>query len=400
MGCPFVLVRDMGRRLRRPTISWPRRVRTKWIAVGLFAGVLFAYELFDLWALPRATAYLVLAYFAAALAVDLVFSGASFCKYVCPIGQFNFIASTVSPLELQVRDQATCRTCRTVDCIKGRRRPDAPRQITQRGCELALFLPLKVGNMDCTLCLDCVQACPHDNIALSPRIPGAELADFRRRSGVGRFERRWDIGALAVLFAFGGLLNAFAMTAPASNAERWLSAATGVTSEALALASLFVVGLGVAPMILLGGAAAATRLIGRDTASAAQIALRYAYAFVPFGCGVWLAHYGFHLLTGFLTIVPVAQSAAADLLGRTALGEPRWNWGGLRPGSVLPIELGFILLGTIGSIALAHRISQRRSLVRAGVSTAPWAFVLVGLAAAAIWIVFQPMDLRGVGLPG
>ena len=31
-----------------------------------------------------------------------------------------------------------------------------------RGCELALVQPRKVGNMDCTFCMDCVRACPHD----------------------------------------------------------------------------------------------------------------------------------------------------------------------------------------------------------------------------------------------
>ena len=124
-GCPFVLVRDAGRRVRPPSLRWPRRLRTKWIGIVLFVAVLFAYELFDLWALPRATAYLVLAYFAAALPVDLVFAGATFCKYLCPIGQFNFVASTVSPLELRIRQPETCRTCRTVDCIKGVRRRGA-----------------------------------------------------------------------------------------------------------------------------------------------------------------------------------------------------------------------------------------------------------------------------------
>ena len=61
---------------------------------------------------------------AAALLVDLLFSGATFCKYLCPIGQFNFIASTMSPLELQIREESTCRACRTADCIKGRWEPD------------------------------------------------------------------------------------------------------------------------------------------------------------------------------------------------------------------------------------------------------------------------------------
>src|SRR5262249_33638034 len=48
-GCPFILVRDVGRRLLRPTLRWPRRLRTKWIGIALFVAVLFAYELFDLW---------------------------------------------------------------------------------------------------------------------------------------------------------------------------------------------------------------------------------------------------------------------------------------------------------------------------------------------------------------
>src|SRR5687768_17421961 len=105
-GCPFVLVRDVGRRLHAPARRWPHWLRTNWPGIALFAAVLFAYELFDLWSLPSGTAYLLLAYFAVAVAVDLVFAGASFCKYVCPIGQFNFIASSLSPLELRVRQPA------------------------------------------------------------------------------------------------------------------------------------------------------------------------------------------------------------------------------------------------------------------------------------------------------
>ncbi len=59
------------------------------------------------------------------------------------------------------------RPARTSDCIAGRRSPQAPQVVVQRGCELGLFLPAKVGNIDCTFCLDCVHACPHDNIALA-----------------------------------------------------------------------------------------------------------------------------------------------------------------------------------------------------------------------------------------
>ena len=59
--------------------------------------------------------------FVAVLLIDGLFKHASFCKFVCPIGQFNFIASTLSPLEVQVRDHGVCDRCATKDCIRGRR---------------------------------------------------------------------------------------------------------------------------------------------------------------------------------------------------------------------------------------------------------------------------------------
>ena len=124
-----------------------------------------------------------------------------------------------------MREPAVCRSCTTVDCIKGRRDTAAPARIVQRGCELALFLPSKVGNLDCTFCLDCVQACPHDNVAIGFRVPGEELADDRRRSSIGRLSRRPDLAALALLFTFGALLNAFAMMGPVYATEQWIATA-------------------------------------------------------------------------------------------------------------------------------------------------------------------------------
>jgi ferredoxin len=400
-GCPFVLVRDAGRRFAPPRFTFPRWLRTKWVAIALFAAVLFCYELFDLWALPRATAWLVLAYFAAAFAVDLIFKGATFCKYLCPIGQFNFIASTCSPLELRIKEGETCRTCRTVDCIKGTRNAAASEIVLQRGCELRLFLPAKVGNLDCTLCLDCVHACPHDNIALAMRLPAAELADPRRRSGIGRLTKRRDIAALVVLFTFGSLMNALGMVAPVRGFEAAISRTFGFASEAPALGVLFGVVLIVAPLLLIGGGAEATRQLARDRSrSATQIAVNYAYALVPFGFGMWLAHYGFHLLTGALTIVPVTQRAALDLLAWPALGQPLWRLTGMRPGSVFPIQAGLILLGTMGSFAAAYQISERDYPDRPAAALIGWFAVITLLAVAALWILSQPMEMRGTGLLG
>jgi ferredoxin len=416
-ACPMILVRDAARRIHAPRRRLPRRLG-KWVALALFGAVLFAYELFDLWSLPAATAWIVLGYFGAALAVDMTFAGASFCKHVCPVGQFNFIASTLSPLEVRVRDRDVCRSCTTVDCIKGRRVGSsesrkagssepatsderAPLVVIQRGCELALFLPSKTGNLDCTFCLDCVHACPHDNAAIGFRVPGDELADDRRRSAIGRLSRRPDLAALALLFTSAALLNAFAMTGSGYDVGRWLSAWLGTEREALVLGLLFAAGLAGVPVALVAAAAAATRgLTPESGLSVGSIAVRFAFALVPFGAGVWLAHYGFHFLTGAGAILPVSQTAAIEATGRALLGDPDWRWMGLRSGSVFPFQLGAVLLGALGSSTLAHRIADRDHHWRAGRAAAPWILLVIALTVIALWILGQPMEMRGTELGG
>lgn len=404
-GCPFIRVRDWGRRWHAPVRHWPAWLRNKWAAIVLFVAVLFSYELFDLWSLPGATAWLVLAYFATALVIDLIFAGASFCKYLCPIGQFNFMASTVSPLELRVRDMGTCASCRTADCVAGRKAPAPPAParaaIVQRGCELGLFLPAKVGNVDCTFCLDCVQACPHDNIALASRAPGLELIDTSRRSALGRIADRSDLAALAVVFVFGALVNAVGMVTPVHGVERWLSRLLGTRSEAVVLGVIFAAALVLAPAVVVAAAAGLTRALTGDHArSIGQIARRYVYALVPFGFGAWLAHYAFHLLTGFLVVVPITQSAAIDLIGAPVLGEPLWRWAGLRPGTVFPVQVGLMTLGLVGSLGVLSLMASDDYPDRTGPALAPWAVATVALFAAAVWVLYQPMEMRGLGFGG
>lgn len=399
-ACPIILVRDLGRRLHAPTRHWPKWLGEKRVAIALFVGVLFVYELFDLWSLPAATAWLVIGYFVTALVVDLTFRSGAFCKHVCPVGQFNFVVSTLSPFEVKARDAGTCASCRTADCVRGRRDPVAPARVIQRGCELALFLPSKVGNLDCTFCLDCVQACPHDNVAIGLRVAGEELVDDRRRSAIGTLPRRPDLAALAAIFTFGAMLNAFGMIGPVYATEAWIAHAMHTTHETPVLALIFVVALGLLPAVLYGTAAAATRRLSGTALGVRDIAVRYAYALVPFGVGAWVAHYAFHFLTGVFTVVPVTQSALIDATGIAVAGAPDWRWLGMKPGSVFPIQMGVVLLGALGSLVLAHGVSERDYPRRVARAMVPWAVLVACLAAMALWILAQPMEMRGTTLGG
>lgn len=396
MGCPLVLARDLARRFVQPVRRFPRRLRSKWFAAALFVGLLFAYELFDLWGSPLWTAGLILGYFAVAILVDVTFERASFCKYLCPIGQFNFVASTLSPLEVRVRDHDVCGTCRTKDCIRGRRDPEDRERVVQRGCELDLYLPRKVGNLDCTFCMDCVHACPHDNVALGTRLPGDELAVDPVRSGIGRLSKRRDFAVLAVVFTFGALLNAFGMVSPVYAFQTWLADVLGTRSEGLVLSVLFVLGLVVEPVVLLLVAGALARRLGRSEEPLLAHVARFAYGLVPLGVGVWAAHYAFHFLTGLWTFIPVAQSAAADI--GLPLGTPNWGRGGLSAASVQPIELGLLLLGLVGSIAVTLQLARGGTLERPGRGLVPWAALYVLLFGTAVWLLSQPMEMRGTFL--
>lgn len=378
MACPFTLARDWARTLTRPVRRWPKAWRSKAPALLLFAAVLFAYERWGLWSAPAATAGLILAYFAAAVLVDSSFTGAPFCKWLCPLGQFNFAASALSPFEVAAKDLSVCSACRTKDCLRG--------NAGQRGCELGLFLPRKVGNMDCTFCFDCVAACPEDNAGLAFRLPGAELFDGRWRSGVGLPAKRPDLAGLSALFLFGGLLNAYAMTQGAYGFAERLAASLGTRTPTPVLGLLFLLGLAVLPGALLLGAAALSRREG----SLGAAVMRQAPCLVPLGLGVWAAHYGFHLLTGLGTIVPAVQAAARDLAGAEFLGRPLWGLGGLSPSAAQGVGQGLLAMGLFGSLTAAKRLED--AAVRAG----PWLLLCLLLWAAAAWVLGQPMPMRGV----
>jgi ferredoxin len=394
MACPFILVRDLARCLHRPTRQWPSRWRSKWPAVILTVLLLFSYEFFDLWAKPGLTVVLLLLYFVGATVLGILFQGTPFCSHFCPLGQFSLVSSTVSPLEVAVRDPQTCTTCRTKDCIKGHvsptdSEPDLP------GCEPGLFQPKKVGNMNCHFRLDCVRACPYDNVGLLTRLPGSELWVDPVRSAIGRFSTRPDLAVLVVVYVFGALLNAFGMISPVYALEAWLADLLSTRSEAIVLGILFVGGLGVIPGLLLGLTAALTRWWTGSQEGLLSITNRFVYGLVPMAFGVWVAHFLFHFLTGALTIVPVVQSLLVDL-GWLALARPRWDLGPIVPRLwMFPLEVGLMGLGWLGSLLAVYRIAERENPRRPWRAFLPWAGLLLLLLLTGVWLMSQPMEMRG-----
>lgn len=349
MACPFTFVRDGARQFLPARLRWPRPLRTKWLSAGLVLVYLWAYEAFGLWNSPWLTAWIVAGYFVAAVAVDGLFRGATFCKYVCPIGQFHFVSSLVSPREVRVRSGAVCKSCATHDCIRGNDRA--------RGCELFLFQPKKASNFDCTFCLDCVKACPHDNVAMLAVAPASTLVHDPYRSSIGRLSKRTDLAALALLIVFGAFVNAAGMIAPVMTWEHGLHARLGMHAMPWIIAVLVAIGAVAIPALTV-------LACGAVNARGADVVRRFTFTLVPMGVAMWAAHLLFHFAN--------------------ASGLP----GLITPGQILLLDGGLLFTLYVGW-RVAKQLSARALLL-------PWAMLACGLYAAGVWILLQPMQMRGM----
>lgn len=399
MSCPFTLPRTLAHRLAGRGRRWPKALRNKWLAIGAFVAYLWLYEALDLWASPALTAWLVIGYFVAAFVLEALFAESPFCKYICPLGTFNFAAAAISPLQITARSQDVCRACVGKECVNG--------SAQVLGCGTELFVPRVVSNLDCTFCLDCARACPHDNVALAARWPASELAlrpgPARPPAAVSAWSRRWDVAFLALVFAFAGLTNAFGMTPPvyalAATLSRWL----GRADEALILALIFGLFMLLLPAALGLGAAWLSRRLGAGQGGRwsrhrlRDAFTRYAPTVLPLGVAIWFAHYWFHFASGALTVIPVAHSFLLDH-GVTRFGsQPNWLLGPILSDDLVFLTvLAALALGYLASLHTLQRAAAGEATPAGRRALLPWLALWTALAVAAVIVFSLPMEMRGM----
>ncbi len=447
MGCPFTLPRTIARRFVRPRRRFPRVLRNKWLAVIGLLALFFSYEWLNLWASPLLTAWLIVAYFGASFALEFLFDESAFCKYVCPLGSFNFVYATISPTKIEARNPEICKTCVGKECVNGSFKPagnlislamiggigaqaltpnpslvsdnaisvgmthgspsaapqpaispDEKRIPVVLGCPTELFVPQMKSNLDCTQCLDCARACPYDNVALVVRRPGRVLFT------PDAWPKRWDVIALIVSLTGLAIVNAFGMIPPVYTFIRGVAQALGASgetvpawAEGVALALLFVLGGVILPFAAVVGASALSRILTRtaNRLSLRDTAAAFSPALVPLSLGVWAAHYGFHFMTGALTIIPVFQSFLLDH-GITILGAPDWTLSGIQNLDLVALIQIVMLVGGFGTgILVAERTAARLYRRDSFAGLIPWALLLLALTALAFAVFTQPMEMRG-----
>ncbi len=401
MGCPFTLPRTLAKRLSLRGTRFPRRLRNKWVALaGLFA-IFLLYEWLDLWASPLLTAWVIVAYFVASFVLEAIFTESAFCKYVCPLGTFNFVYATAAPTQIGVKNADICQTCVGKECVNGSYSDQPvirldeiaggqPKEVQHGpagtpGCGTLLFAPQITSNLECTLCLDCVRACPHDNVGWLTRTPGRELLQ------PDAWPKRWDVSLLVILLTVMGLTNAFGMVPPIFTLQVWLAETVGLQNELIILLLIF----GVTSLLLPVGVTLLAGTLARlFTNNVRKYSLRdtvaaFAPAFVPLGLGIWIAHYTFHFLIGAGTIIAVMQ----EFVGQ--VGEWERFAVAADDGLIALVQLVGVFGGLLWSLYLAQRMALRLYRRDAMLGFVPWALFLIAIAMIAVWIFGLPMEMRG-----
>ena len=193
-------------------------------------------------------------------------------------------------------------------------------------------------------------------------------------------------------------MNAFGMVAPVHRLLGWVAETFGIESGLVLTGGLFLSGLVVLPSLLvLATGMVSGRLSGSRDPLVTRIT-KYAYSLVPLGFGMWLAHYLYHFLLSGWSVIPLVQSYLGDL-GFGMVGAPLWGLGPMVPESWLfPMQLFFLELGLLVSLATAYRIARREHDIEANARRAmlPWGMLAFLLSGIGIWLLLQPMEMRGM----
>jgi hypothetical protein len=283
-------------------------------------------------------------------------------------------------------------------------------------------MPAKSGNLDCTLCMDCVKACPHDNIGLFVEPPAQELVQIAawdpQRSSVGRYSRRADVAAVALVVVSAAFASAAVMVEPVAArldraAERlpgWLASSAGLGLAVAAPLVLFALLLG-AVLAMHGRLQHGDRAFrGAGDGSLRAQLCRWTLALLPVGLGMWAAHLCFHLVTAAGALGPALSQAGRDL---HLVQGPGWAAGAslLSASALLQLQLGLLDAGLLFALYLGWRMVRsvpaparplstahagRASIAQSLWTLAPWASVVLLLYGAGVWVLLEPMQMRGM----
>ncbi|MFQ5660911.1 MAG: 4Fe-4S binding protein [Gammaproteobacteria bacterium] len=382
--CPWdALASWLVRRRAHPDNSLnlrvPRLLRNVWPAL-LMLVVLTWLELgLGITINPYSTALLALAIVVMATLSLAIFEKKAFCRYFCPVGRTIGAYSQLAPVELRPIDTDICARCTTLECYHGNESIEP--------CPTHLVMGRLQQNSYCTSCGNCVQSCPHHNIAWRLRPPSLEAVHTARP----HWDEAWFMLGLLALTGFHGLTMMPFF-------KEWVSAlayAIGDSGRLLwSFSILLLLGLAL-PVVIYTLLTGITSSLVAPRAGFKKLFSGLAFAALPLAFAYHLAHNLNHL---------VRESAGLGAIIADPLGA------GARPLSLLEkhsrhmdllisqdllfaLQAGLMMFGFWISLKV---IQQRGNslVIDAGWRLFPMVLFVMGVTLYHLWLLMQPMVMR------
>ncbi|GJM26630.1 MAG: hypothetical protein DHS20C16_30450 [Phycisphaerae bacterium] len=361
--------------------KWPRIVRNISIATIMFVGLTWVELGFGVTMKPRVTAYLAIGMLLMAVVSALLFDRKSFCRYGCLVGRVSGLYALFASTEVRSKSADVCKSCGTKECVTGSE--------SAYGCPTFLYPGKLASNTYCIQCMECIQACPHDNLAVNLRPWGSDLAT----EGKPRSDEAYLALLMLAITGFHGLTMTPAwqqlIDAIRSSAGigRVLGFSIGMTLLMLAPIAIYAVLVGIS--LHLGKAQAREQLTYRD------YFVRYAYALLPIALFYHIAHNAEHLLMEGPKVLAMISDPFG--WGWNVLGTANWTIPPLISLEKLwLIQVLLVLVGHVYSLWVAQRTSMRlfgtaRATFR---SQLPMLAGMIAFSVFSLWLLKQPMEMR------
>ena len=300
-ACPFGYLGDVAQKIFSFHWKVPPVLRNMWWRLGLFLGVTWATTLWALDRWPRGTAGLALVETLGAIVLGVLFQKRAFCRYLCPVGGVFGLYAMTAPMRIGVKDTNTCiQACPEKNCYQA--------------CNWFQFPPAVDRNAECTLCMECVRVCPHDNITLRTQPIGADLGQFQsHRKSLDEASTITVVLGVAVLQTLV-MLNGWGDWE--SKMAGWLHIATGPLLYTIIFAGVGIV----APALLLLLVFYFSRSQGETRSDFFHTLRTYAYCLLPLGLALHGAHNCHHLFAEGGVMWSGLKRSVAHYSGWTSLG--------------------------------------------------------------------------------
>lgn len=370
--CPFGAISDVVQKLVGVNRPVPRFLKLYglWIIDAQFLAITWSDHVWGIVESPWGSGVLLLLLTTGVILSGAFFQRRTFCRYLCFLGGLCSNYSRGGAVELRA-DQDICKNCKAkAACYNG--------TATQPGCPLFNFPRTMDTSANCTLCANCIKACPNDAIAVRARKPLSELWFLDKPKVEESFLAMAIMGIV--------LIQNLTMLSIWTDVLDWIKDTTGITSYPIIFTVAFVVAVG----LPVGMVALASRFAARgNLETTLQNFARFGYALIPLDIVAHLAHNLFHLLAEG----GVVFTSVAGLFGvSSAQASPALAG----PGTILVLQLVILALGVAGSAYTIRRITNRRygSVARRRATATPYMILLAVLAVLNTYLFLMPMAHR------